>query len=130
MTSTRPLTRGSTAGSSSIPPLIFGELWEYDPAPESAGPRLRTRYGLFISGKFVSPHSGKYFDSINPATEETLAEIALADATDVDRAFQAAQKAFTAWSKLPGRERGKYLYRKIGRAPWRERKWLSAMSAT
>src|SRR5688500_19262412 len=97
MTSTRPITRGSTAGSSSIPQLIFGDLWEYDPAPESADPRLRKRYGLFIGGKFVSPHSGKYFDSINPATEETLAEIALADSTDVDRAFQSAHRAFTAW---------------------------------
>ena len=111
MTSTRPVTRGATAGSSSIPQLIFGDLWEYDPAPETADPRLRKRYGLFIGGKFVSPHSGKYFDSINPATEDTLAEIALADSTDVDKAFQAAQKAFTSWSKLPGRERGKYLYR-------------------
>ncbi len=111
MTSTRPITRGTTPGSSSIPQLIFGDLWEYDPAPETADPRLRKRYGLFIGGKFVSPHSGKYFDSINPATEDPLAEIALADSTDVDKAFQAAQKAFTSWSKLPGRERGKYLYR-------------------
>ena len=112
MTSTKPINRAGAAGvSGSIPQLIFGDLWEYDPAPESADPRLRKRYGLFIGGKFVSPHSGKYFDSVNPATEDVLAEIALADATDVDKAYQAAQKAFPAWSKLPGRERGKYLYR-------------------
>src|SRR5687768_3426921 len=111
MTSTRPVTRSGAAGAASIPQLIFGDLWEYDPAPESADPRLRKRYGLFIGGKFVSPHSGKFFDSVNPANEEVLAEIALAAATDVDRAFQAAQRAFPAWSKLPGRERGKYLYR-------------------
>ena len=112
MTSTKPINRAGAAGAAgSIPQLIFGDLWEYDPAPESADPRLRKRYGLFIGGKFVSPHSGKYFDSVNPATEDVLAEIALADATDVDRAYQAAQKAFPAWSKLPGRERGKYLYR-------------------
>ncbi|MEO7823353.1 MAG: aldehyde dehydrogenase family protein, partial [Gemmatimonadaceae bacterium] len=111
MTSTRPITRAGAAGGSSIPQLIFGDLWEYDPAPETADPRLRNRYGLFIGGKFVSPKSGKYFESINPATEQVLAEIAHADSTDVDKAYQAAQKAFLGWSKLPGRERGKYLYR-------------------
>jgi aldehyde dehydrogenase (NAD+) len=86
-------------------------LWEYDPAPETADPRLKPRYDLFIGGKFVAPKSGKYFDSINPATEERLAEIALANQADIDAAYQAAQKAFGAWSRLPGAERGKYLYR-------------------
>ncbi len=109
MTSTRPVTRAT--GSSSIPQLIFGDLWEYDPAPETADPRLKPKYDLFIGGKFVAPKSGKYFDSINPATEEVLAEIALANQADVDAAYQAAQKAFAAWSKMPGAERGKYLYR-------------------
>ena len=109
MTSTRPVTRAP--GSSAIPQLIFGDLWEYDPAPETADPRLKPKYDLFIGGKFVAPKSGKYFESINPATEEVLAEIALANQADVDAAYQAAQKAFGAWSKLPGVERGKYLYR-------------------
>ena len=109
MTSTRPVTRAT--GSSAIPQLIFGDLWEYDPAPETADPRLKPKYDLFIGGKFVAPKSGKYFDSINPATEEPLAEIALANQADVDAAYQAAQKAFASWSKLPGAERGKYLYR-------------------
>src|SRR5690348_6469613 len=110
MTSTRPVTRGQ-AGSSSIPQLIFGDLWQYDPAPETADPRLKPRYDLFINGKFVAPKSGKYFPSINPATEDALAEIALANQTDVDAAYAAGQKAFGPWSKLPGSERGKYLYR-------------------
>ncbi|HXG69191.1 MAG TPA: aldehyde dehydrogenase family protein, partial [Gemmatimonadaceae bacterium] len=110
MTSTKPVSRPSS-GAGSIPQLIFGDLWEYDPAPESADPRIKPRYDLFIGGKFVSPRSGKYFPSINPATEDVLAEIAQANATDVDNAYQAAQKAFASWSKLPGRERGKYLYR-------------------
>ena len=109
MTSTRPVTRA--AGTSSVPHLIFGDLWEYDPAPETADPKLKRKYDLFIGGKFVAPKSGKYFGSINPATEETLAEIALANQADVDAAYQAAQKAFSSWSKLPGSERGKYLYR-------------------
>ncbi|MEO8579971.1 MAG: aldehyde dehydrogenase family protein [Gemmatimonadales bacterium] len=86
-------------------------MWEYDPAPETADPKLKSRYDLFIGGKFVPPKSGKYFQSINPATEQVLAEIALANQADVDAAYQAAQKAFGPWSRLPGTERGKYLYR-------------------
>src|SRR3954469_25322371 len=94
-----------------LPELIFGDLWEYDPAPETADPKLKTRYDLFIGGKLVAPKSGKDFDSINPATEEALAQIALANQADVDAAYNAAQKAFGPWSRLPGAERGKYLYR-------------------
>jgi len=110
MTSTRPVPR-SGAGSTNIPQLIFGDLWEYDPAPESADPRIKLRYDLFIGGRFVSPKSGKYFESVNPANEQILTEVALANKTDVDLAYQAAQKAFGPWSKLPGKEREKYLYR-------------------
>ncbi|HET6761413.1 MAG TPA: aldehyde dehydrogenase family protein [Gemmatimonadaceae bacterium] len=110
MTTPRAIARPA-ATTSSVPQLIFGDLWEYDPAPESADPKLNSKYDLFIGGKFVPPKSGKYFDSINPATEEVLAEIALASQADVDAAYNAAQKAFPAWSKLPGAERGKYLYR-------------------
>jgi aldehyde dehydrogenase (NAD+) len=110
MTTPRAIARPA-ATTSSIPQLIFGDLWEYDPAPETADPKLKPRYNLFIGGKFVPPKSGKYFDSINPATEEALAQIALANQADVDLAYQAAQKAFARWSKLPGSERGKYLYR-------------------
>jgi aldehyde dehydrogenase (NAD+) len=110
MTTPRTIARPTAVGGS-IPQLIFGDLWEYDPAPETADPRLKPKYDLFIGGKFVAPKSGKYFESVNPATEEVLAEIALASPADVDAAYQAAQKAFTPWSKLPGAERGKYLYR-------------------
>ena len=107
--SSRPTTR---VQGRPAPELIFGDLWEFDPAPETADPRLKARYDLFIGGKFVAPASGKYFDSINPANEQKLAEIAHADATDVDAAYGAAKKAFdTTWGKLPGRERAKYLYR-------------------
>src|SRR3979490_816210 len=87
------------------PELIFGDLWEYDPAPETADPKLKTRYDLFINGHFVAPKSGKYFDSLNPATEQKLAEIALANAADVDAACHAAQRAYDhVWGKLSGRE--------------------------
>jgi aldehyde dehydrogenase (NAD+) len=94
------------------PELIFGDLWDFDPAPETADPKLKPRYDLFINGEFVAAKSGKYFDSINPANEQKLAEIALAGKDDVDAAYAVAQKAFdTTWGKMPGRERAKYLYR-------------------
>jgi aldehyde dehydrogenase (NAD+) len=93
--------------------LNFGNKWSYAPAPEAHNYiQLKPRYQLFIGGKFVAPRSGKYFDSINPATEEKLAEIAEADARDVDLAVKSARRAYkNVWSKMPGRERGKFLYR-------------------
>ena len=91
--------------------LLFGDLWELDPAPESAPAEIADRYGLFIGGKFVAPKSKKYFDSISPRDEEKLSEIAQANDADVDAAYAAAAKAAPAWAKLSGAERGKYLYR-------------------
>ena len=92
--------------------LIFGDLWEYDPAPETADPKLRKRYGLFIGGEFVAPKGGKYFATINPGNEQKLADIALASPADVETAYQAAQRAYdTVWGKMPGKERGKYIFR-------------------
>jgi len=106
---TRPNRR---SGGRPARELIFGNLWEYDPAPETADPKLKPRYDLFIGGRFVPPASGKYFDSINPANEQKLAELALGGAADVDAAYQAATHAFNAgWGRMPGRERGKFLYR-------------------
>ncbi|OYU99561.1 MAG: hypothetical protein CFE26_25460, partial [Verrucomicrobiales bacterium VVV1] len=76
---TLPAAKKSTrAAGRPAPELIFGDLWEFDPSPESADPKLKARYELFIDGKFVAPKGGKYFDSINPANEQKLAEIALA----------------------------------------------------
>ena len=96
----------------STPELIFGDLWQFDPAPETADPKLKARYELFIGGKFVEPKSGRYFDSINPANETKLAKIAQAGAADVDAAYRAAQNAYTkVWGRMPGRERAKYIYR-------------------
>ena len=108
-----PLNGGPVA----LPPgeriLTFGDKWSYAPAPEAHNYiKLQPRYQHFINGKFVAPKSGKYFPSINPATEEQLAEIAEGNAQDVDIAVKAARAAYNnVWSKMPGRERGKYLYR-------------------
>ncbi len=86
---------------------------DYAPAPESAAVvSLAPSYGLFVGGEFVDPLSDAAFTTVNPATEEPLAEVAAAGAADVDRAVRAARAAFTgAWRDMPGPERAKYLYR-------------------
>jgi len=92
--------------------LKFDEGWSYSPAPESTDHvSIKERYGLFIGGKFVKPALGKYFATINPATENKISEVANASSADVDKAVKAARKAFGPWSSLPARERGKYVYR-------------------
>src|SRR5215469_3007441 len=83
--------------------LSFGGKWDYAPAPETFEYiKIAPRYDLFIGGKFVAPTTGKHLDSINPATEEKLTEIALGTEADVDLAVKAAR-------------------REIGRASCRER---------
>jgi aldehyde dehydrogenase (NAD+) len=86
-------------------------IFEYAPAPESRSiVKLRSSYGLFINGEFVD--GAESFKTINPASEEVLAEVSAASAADVDRAVQAARHAFdTVWGPMPGRERAKYLFR-------------------
>src|SRR5439155_21789713 len=71
--------------------------------------KLRNRYQLFINGRFVPPKSGDYFDSINPATEEEVAEVGCDNEKDVDLAVKAARGSYkNVWSKMPGRQHGKY----------------------
>ena len=93
--------------------LRFNERWNYSPAPEvHTDLKIQPRYDLFIGGKFVQPTSGKYFPSINPATEKQHSEIALGTAADVDKAVKAARRAYEkTWGRMSGRERGKYLFR-------------------
>ncbi|MEO8036954.1 MAG: aldehyde dehydrogenase family protein, partial [Acidobacteriota bacterium] len=88
-------------------------LWEYAPSIEAVDHvKLASRYNLFIGGKFVEPHSKRWFETINPATEATIAEIAEGDAEDVDRAVREARKAYDKiWRKMPGSERAKYIFR-------------------
>src|ERR671910_3512902 len=83
------------------------------PAPESpAIVDIQPSYGLYIGGEMVDPIDGSRFKTVNPATEEVLSEVAAAGPADVDRAVAAARKAYDdAWSRLAGRDRGKYLYR-------------------
>jgi aldehyde dehydrogenase (NAD+) len=68
---------------------------------------------LFIGGKWVKSSSGKTFPTLNPATGETLCQVAEADKADVDHAVQAARKALETgpWSRMDAAERGLLLYR-------------------
>jgi acyl-CoA reductase-like NAD-dependent aldehyde dehydrogenase len=86
--------------------------FEYAPAPESrAVVDIAGSYGLFIGGRFVEGH-GRAFKTVNPATEESLAEVCEATAADVDAAVTAARAAYTrVWSRMSGADRGKYLFR-------------------
>jgi aldehyde dehydrogenase (NAD+) len=87
--------------------------WEYAQARESTDVvRIEDRYGLFVGGEFVEPRSGRRFATLNPATEEPLAEVAEAGIEDVGAAVEAARAAYEGvWRDMPGRERAKYLYR-------------------
>jgi hypothetical protein len=93
--------------------LTLERGWQYAPAPESREiVTIEPEYGLFVGGEFAPGESGRTFATVNPATEEPLADVALASAADVDRAVAAARNAYEkTWGKMPGSERAKYLYR-------------------
>ncbi|TKV58838.1 aldehyde dehydrogenase family protein [Nakamurella flava] len=86
--------------------------WQYAPAPESpAIGRVAERYRPFIGGRFVDGR-GEDVKTVNPATEEPLATVSLGAAADIDDAVSAARRAYDdVWSRMPGLERGKYLFR-------------------
>ena len=85
--------------------------FEYAPAPESRSiVTIDPQYGHFINGNFTK--GSNHFPSINPSNEEVLSHIALGNAKDIDTAVDAARVAYeSVWSKMSGKERGKYLYR-------------------
>src|SRR5207253_7095028 len=91
--------------------LEFGSAWDYAPAPESPDHvRIDPKYGLFIGGRWVTPRSGRFFPTVSPSTEQVLAEVAEANAQDVDDAVKAAREAYDKyWSKMRGADRAKYI---------------------
>src|SRR5258705_7000549 len=93
--------------------LKFDTSWTYAPAPESKSAAAKNKqYGLFINGEWQKPSREKYFDTINPATEEKLSEVAEANAADVDKAVKAARNAYEkTWKRMPSKERAKYVFR-------------------
>jgi aldehyde dehydrogenase (NAD+) len=94
-----------------VPDLVT-PTWEYAPAPEARDiVTIEPSYGLFVGGEFVEPRDGSVFKTVNPATEEVLAEVAAAGPGDVDAAVTAARRAQRSWARRPPAERAKYLFR-------------------
>ena len=75
---------------------------------------IKSAHKLLIDGEWVEPASGKTFPTINPATEETIAEIAHGEAEDVERAVRAARRAFaddSPWRRMSASDRGRLIWR-------------------
>ncbi|MEV1120539.1 aldehyde dehydrogenase family protein [Actinosynnema sp. NPDC049800] len=87
-------------------------MWEYAPAPESRDiANLKPNYRMFVDGQFVEG-SGEPLKTVNPGTEEVLAEVSTAGPADVDKAVKAARRAYErVWGRMPGSERAKYIFR-------------------
>src|SRR6202161_1707254 len=68
---------------------------------------------LLINNRWVPSESGKTFATVNPSTSEEICQVAEADAADVDKAVQAARRAFDQgpWKKMSASERGRLLHR-------------------
>jgi len=79
---------------------------------KSSSPTIRQTQ-LLIDGKWVAARSGKTFSTVNPATEQVIAEVAEGDAADIDRAVKAARKALESgpWRSMDARERGRLMFR-------------------
>jgi len=85
--------------------------WDYAPAPEARDlVELRDRYGHFVGGEWLEPK--ETYATIDPSSEEPLAEVGQATKKEVDLAVRAARDAFTnGWSEISPAERAKYLFR-------------------
>src|ERR1700729_1095528 len=89
---------------------------EYGPAPEDTKEVDRwldahhRTFDHYINGAWQKPASGEYFATSNPANGDKIADVAHADAADVDAAVKAARKALPAWQALSGHQRARYLY--------------------
>ncbi|MCX7972430.1 MAG: aldehyde dehydrogenase family protein [bacterium] len=96
-----------------IQELKFFGVWDYSKSPEdNSHIKLKDNYDLFIGGKFVKPSSGRYFPTINPATEEVLTHVAYATEEDINKAVEAAKTAYEKyWSKTKPKDRVKYIYK-------------------
>lgn len=81
-------------------------------SPRTAAPVVR-QTSCFIGGEWLPARSGKTFETVNPATEEVIAQVAEGDAADVDAAVSAAREAFESgpWSRLTARQRGHLMFR-------------------
>ena len=85
--------------------------WDYAAAPEARDlVQLRERYGHFVGGEWLEPK--ETYTTIDPSSEDALAEVGQATKQEVDLAVGAAREAFTnGWSDISPAERAKYLFR-------------------
>ncbi len=101
------------ASRTTSPSLEFGRAWEYAPAAEAIDPAMvGRRWELYVGGRWRVPRSGRYVPVIAPSTEEVVAEVAEANARDVDDAVRAARRAGDGvWSRMRPPERTRCLLR-------------------
>ncbi len=86
--------------------------WEYSESIESEKiVNIENTYGHFINGKFVTPKSKQYIDTISPSTEKILSSISIGNQQDVDYAVASAKEGLKKWSKTNPSERAKYLFK-------------------
>ena len=86
--------------------------WEYSESIESEKiVNIEKKYGNFIDGKFVTPKSKQYIDTISPSTEKILSSISIGNQQDVDYAVASAKEGLKKWSKTNPSERAKYLFK-------------------
>jgi aldehyde dehydrogenase len=72
-------------------------------------PTIKEQYDHFIGGEWVAPSSGEYFDNISPIDGKSFSKAARGNKEDIEKALDAAHKAFPSWSKTSAAERSKLL---------------------
>jgi len=68
------------------------------------------RIANYIDGELIPPRSSRYLENLEPATGLGYSEVPDSDASDIDRAVDAAEKAFSAWAEAPLDERARLLH--------------------
>jgi aldehyde dehydrogenase len=84
------------------------EIAKETKAPVSR-PDFKPYYNHFIGGEWVAPANGEYFDNISPIDGKAFTKAARGNKQDIDKALDAAHKAFATWSKTSAAERGRVL---------------------
>ncbi|NKF22108.1 aldehyde dehydrogenase family protein [Solimonas marina] len=82
---------------------------------------------IYIDGQFVTPHGNEWFDLHNPATEQVIGRVRLADADDARRAIAVARRAFATVSRSDKRTRIEWLQRLHDAMQAREADLLAAI---
>jgi phenylacetaldehyde dehydrogenase len=83
-------------------------------AEQQADTFIHAQHKLLIDGQWVEAEAGETFATVNPATEETLAEIAYGKAADIDKAVRAARRAFdddSPWRRMNASDRGRLIWK-------------------